>query len=89
MSGPLHLAVVHGADEVHLVAAGRNREALIERLARLLEKEVDIQLWDEEAAHFRLLLESGDAAQAVEHYFREVGKRWDPAHLRIETVTVA
>jgi len=87
MSGPFHLAVVHGADDVHLVVAGPSRETLLERLARALEGEVDVQLWDEEATRFRALLEAGDAAGAVEHYFRKVGERWDPAHLRIETVT--
>jgi len=85
----LHVAVVHGRDEVHFVVAGRSRGALHRALAERLEADVDLQLWEEDAARFRVLLRAGDAAGAVEFYARHVGERWDLDRIRIETVSVA
>jgi len=85
----LHVAVVHGRDEVHFIVAGRSRGALHGALAERLEEDVDLQLWQEDAARFRVLLRAGDAAGAVELYARRVGERWDQDRIRIEKVSVA
>lgn len=82
----LHVAVVHGSDEVYGVVAARDREALLRRLTDRLGRDVDLQLFRLDALRFRALVEEARLEEAVGFYFDRVGPKWDPARLQVETV---
>jgi hypothetical protein len=89
-AGPaLHIAVVHGPEEVYLVAAASSREAVLRELCRQLAEEAHMQLWEEDAARFRALMERRGPDEAVDFYFSRVGQRWDPARLSLHVVPQA
>lgn len=83
---PLHIAVVHGPEEVYLVAAAPSREAVLRELCRRLAEEAHMQLWKEDAVRFRALMDRAGPEDAVDFYFSRVGQRWDPARLSLHIV---
>lgn len=84
----VHVAVVHGAREVHFVVADTCPSALFKQLCDRLAQDAPDQLWDEDARAFFDLRRAGRVEQAVELYFREIGGRWDAAWLSVHTVRV-
>lgn len=84
----VHVAVVHGAREVHFVVADKCPSALSKQLCDRLAQDASHQLWQEDARAFFNLRGEGRVEQAIELYFREVGGRWDPAWLSVHTVRV-
>lgn len=84
----VHLAVIHGPDEIYDLVAARNREAMVARLAERLQEDADLQLFRPDADRFRALIEEGRHEEAVEMYFARVGRKWDPVRLRVEAVAV-
>jgi len=82
----VHLAVIHGADEVYGVVAARDRESLLLRLARRLEEDVELQLFQAECDRFQSLVEEGRYGEAVCVYSEGVGEKWDPVRLWFTTV---
>lgn len=84
----MHVAVVHTADAVRLVAACLSRGGLTRRLAEYVRERAPHQLWPEDAGRLLGLLAGGDAGAAVELYFASVGERWDPEWLVVDTVPV-
>ena len=85
--GPiLHVAVVHGPNDVRYVTAAATRAALSERLADYVRRHAGSQLWPGDARRLRRLLRACRFEAAVEHYFASVGGRWDEERLVIEAV---
>jgi hypothetical protein len=84
----VHLAVIHGPDEIYGLVAARNREAMVARLAERLQEDADLQLFQSDADRFRALIEEGRHEEAIETYFARVGEKWDPVRLRVEAVAV-
>ncbi|HEX8274536.1 MAG TPA: hypothetical protein VF615_18010 [Longimicrobiaceae bacterium] len=84
----MHVAVVHTADAVRLVAACLSRGGLTHRLAEYVRERAPHQLWPDDAGRLLGLLAGGDAGAAVELYFASVGERWDPEWLVVDTVPV-
>jgi hypothetical protein len=84
----VHLAVVHGPHEVYSVMAARDRDALLRRLAHRLRDDVELQLFPQDADRFRALVDEARFETAVRFYFERVGRKWDPARLKLETVDV-
>ncbi len=89
-AGPeqMHVAVVHSADAVKLVAACVSRRGLTQRLAEYVRERAPHQLWPEDAGRLLGLLSGGDVGAAVELYFASVGERWDPEWLVVDLVEV-
>lgn len=86
--GQIHVGVVHGPEGVYFVTAAPSREAMFATLGHRLVEEVHMQLWDEDAARFRALLDAGELEAAVGFYFSQVGQRWDPARLSLHTISM-
>jgi len=84
----VHLAVIHGPNEVYGVVAARDRESLLLRLAHRLEEDVELQLFQPESDRFRNLVEEGRFGEAVRVYSERVGEKWDPVRLWLATVDV-
>jgi len=86
---PVQLAIVHGAGEVYFVVAARDRQALLAELCARLLEDLERQLFAPEADRFTALVEGKSLDEAVRFYFSEVGRKWDPVRLRLETVEAA
>ncbi len=84
----MHVAVVHSADAVRLVAACVSQRGLTRRLAEYVRERAPHQLWPDDAGRLLGLLAGGDAGGAVDLYFASVGERWDPEWLVVDTVEV-
>jgi len=82
----VHLAVIHGADEVYGVVAARDRESLLFLLACRLEEDVELQLFQTESDRFKRLVEEGKFGEAVRVYYEGVGEKWDPVRLWLTTL---
>lgn len=82
----MHVAVVHSADAVRLVAACLSRGGLTRRLAEYVRERAPHQLWPEDVGRLLGLLAGGEPGAAVELYFAAVGERWDPEWLVVDTV---
>jgi hypothetical protein len=83
--GIVHVAVIGAADGVRLVAVGRTRDALLRRVAEYVERRVDLELPEEEAARIRRQLASGEIEAAVHGYFACDARRWDEEWLHLTT----
>jgi hypothetical protein len=82
----LHVAVVHGPNDVRHITAAESRAALAERLAAYVRRHAGKQLWPCDARRLRRLLVARRFEAAVEHYFASVGGRWDEERLVIQSV---
>ena len=82
----LHVAVVHGPNDVRYVTAAATRAALSERLADYVRRHAGNQLWPGDARRLRRLFRACRFEAAVEHYFSTVGGRWDEERLVIGAV---
>ena len=85
----MHVAVVHGKDGVHYVAAAHTRAALVKRVADYVRAQADLQLYARDVAILTDMLQRGDHEGGVRFYFQRVGQRWDREWLKAETVAVA
>jgi len=86
---PLHVAIVHGVDGIHYVAAADSAAVLTTELALYVERQAGMQLYAEDARAVRQMLSGGEADRAVRFYFDRVGVRWDREWLTKDVVTVA
>lgn len=84
--GTFHVAVVHSPTEIHFIVGGSSEDEVYAQLTRQLLDEVDLQLWETEAAVFRELISFGRHREAVGHYFSTVGERWDPQRLSLHSL---
>jgi len=83
---PLHVAVVHGTDQVTLVTVAPSRAGLDDQLAEYASRHAGERLWPEDADRVTRLVEGGQRREAVELYFARVGRRWDEERLVVTTV---
>ena len=86
---PLHVAIVHGVDGIHYVAAADSAALLTTELALYVERQAGMQLYAEDARSVMQMLSGGEADRAVRFYFDRVGVRWDREWLTKDVVTVA
>ena len=80
--GPLHLAVVHGPDDVRLTALAENRTGILRQVGRYVERRVEIELAPTDAERVRRQLAAGELAAAVTSYFT-APHRWDTEFLHL------
>jgi hypothetical protein len=73
----LFVAIVHKPESVELIALSPEREAVLGRLARYVCERAAHTLWAKDAARVEALLASNEQQAAVDHYFANVGQRWD------------
>ena len=85
----MHVAVVHGKDGVHFVAAAETRAALVHQVAAYVRDQADLQLYARDVAILTDMLQRRDEEGAVRFYFQRVGQRWDREWLKSEVVVVA
>jgi len=67
----------------------RDRQALLAELCARLMEDLERQLFAPEADRFLALVQGKSLDEAVRFYFSEVGRKWDPVRLRLETVEAA
>jgi hypothetical protein len=79
-----YVAAVYAADGVRLLTAASDSEPSMACLSAYVAKQMDWLLGEEDARHFRRLLDGGMLAEAVALYFERVWRRWERERLRVE-----
>lgn len=82
----LHAAVVHAAGRICFLTAAPSRSLLAARLAAYVSEQAPIQLRALDAGRVAELVGEGRHEQAVAHYFRSVGEKWDEERLVVVEV---
>lgn len=82
-----HVAVVLGPEGVRTLTAADSERGLMERLADYVRENAELMLWPTDARTVSSFLADGLHREAVEHYFRTVGRRWEREVLETAVVS--
>jgi hypothetical protein len=81
----VHVALVLAGSDLCFVAAARSPHALARRLGEYVREWAPRQLWPDDTRWVEELLRAGRVEDAVAHYFKVVGDRWDCERLVMTT----